>query len=276
MSKGKKKKPSRRIYTDRDGYPVDRDGNRINIEENGTPMYRAYGKHRVYRPWVESIGDILYKILVLAVTIPMYSVAVGAVIALFYYMRIYPSLGIIGFSLIIYVAVRFYIKGLRMIRKRVGYYSRLKRFCRKKGYRIEIKRNRFLSLIPTKKPSIDAIIYADGIVYYIQFIGARHKLSEMTFFDDGRVTYLSLEEKKGISYMLGLKNKEKTGRICFPDGIGGEGIIKAVVTCPDPKKTYRNIGGSLLPFGSRDRVSGFKVFSTDGLIYAIEHDREKI
>ncbi len=274
MSKGKKKKPSRRIYTDRDGYPVDRDGNRINIKETDTPMYRAYGKHRVYRPWIERIGDILYKILVLAVTVPMYAVAIAAVIAVFYYMRIYPSLGIIGFSFLIWGAVVFYIRALRIPRKRIGYYSKLKRFCRKKGYKLEIKRNRIMSLLPSRKAAVDLIIRTEGLTYYVKFISAAHKHSELTFYPDGRAVYLSLEEKRGISHMLGTQNKKKTRHISFPEEAGGDRAIRAVVTCPDPKKIYKGISDEeRLLYSGRDTVGGYKVFSSDGFMYAVEHDK---
>ncbi len=259
---GKKRK-------DRHGYPVDKEGNRIEIEEHDVPMYRAYGKHRVYRPWLESLINIFIKSVTVVIVVPFYMIAVLIVLAMIYYMQIYPFLSLIVMPILLYFVIMLYIKGLRVPRCRMRYYGKLKRFCRKKGYKLEIKRSALRSLFRSKKEDVDLHITAGDVTYNVKFLAASRKLSDMTFYRDGKVEYRVLEQKRGLSNMLGLRYRNWTRQISFPTD-GGETAVNAIVTSPDPKKIYKGNPNSerLLYLGS-ETVGGYKIFTSDGFIYTL-------
>ncbi len=256
--------------TDRDGYPIDKDGNRIEIEEHDVPMYRSYGKHRVYRPWVEALINIFIKSVTLFIVVPFYAISVIIVLAMIYYMQIYPFLSLIVVPILLYIVIMLYIRGLRVPRSRMRYFTKLKRVCRKNGYKLEIKRNALRSLFGAKNENFDLKITVGDLTFNVKFLSASRKLSEMIFYCDGRVEYRSTEQKRGLSNMLGLRYRNWTRQMSSPKN-GGERVVNAIVTNPAPKKLYKGVyGGERLLYTDNETIFGYKVFTSDGFIYTLK------
>ncbi len=256
------KNPFKKKYTDADGHPIDKHGNRIDVEEHDVPMYRAYGKHRVYRAWVEKLNDILIKGVALLFLGPILAGFVLFGISIFYYAKMYPFLGILATPILIFISAVIYIKVFRIPRKRIG-------------YKLEIKRNCFQSLKWSERGDVDMIIKAGGWTYYIKFFGSRHALSDVTFWFNGNIVYRMLRKRNLYSRLLNLQPKEKTKKIVFPNIIEGERTVKVAVLNPEPGELYKKLqNGDRMLSGNHDTVFGYTVFTSDGFIDGIRRNIE--
>ncbi len=247
----------------------------VDIKEGETPMYRAYGKTKVVRPWHEKFNDLLAKAVALVFIFCM-AVMVGlTVFTALRYSRVFPSLGLVVFvgQVILLIVLCFIF--LRIPRKRVKFLSKLKKACAENGYKIKYCRSFFKSLRYAKDESVDMIIRAGGYTYYVKMFGAQKKLSDVIFCENGEMIYKKLRIKNDLTLVFERKTKTKTFKVSFPKVAEGEKAVKVIVLNPVPLNIYtKKANGDVEISGNHAEMFGYTVFSGSGFIEHIKRNAE--
>ncbi len=264
------------LYTDGDGNLVDRRGNKVDVKEHDVPMYRAYGKRKVYRPWLEKLNDLLaIGLFFMAIVFPM-AMAVGAIVlASLKYAEVYSFATLLVGFFIFAGLLFFYIFALRIPRKRLRFYGKLKKACKKNGYNVNFVRNFWSSLFWTNDDSVDIMVKAGGYTYLVKLFGAQNRKSDITFWHNGDMIYRKLRLRNNFTLIFDLKPKAKQKKICFKKSMAGEKVINAVVLNPAPTEIYkRNANGDTEMSGNNDKLFGYTVYTGFGFIEALRRNAE--
>lgn len=88
------------------------------------------------------------------------------------------------FVFLILIALIVGLVVLRVVWKRLRFYTRLKRLCKQYGFRIRSHRGWFSSIILPGK-SYQIAVEANGKTYYCRMIASYRRLNRMQFFSDG-------------------------------------------------------------------------------------------
>ncbi len=264
------KNPFKKKYTDADGHPIDKHGNRIDVEVRDVPMYRAYGVHKKFRPWIAKLNEILALILVMIVYVPIAVIALLVVFVTVKWSGIYVYNTIATFFWCVVLALWLYFFVLKIPRKRIAFYRKLKKTCKKNGYRITYQRGFFRSLFWAKDDQIDLTVKAGRWIYYVKFFGSKNLRSDVTLCSNGELIYRKLRLNNKFTVSLGLKPKTRKKKIIFPKYADGDRAIKAIILNPVPNEVYkRHTNGDTELSGNEDTIFGYTVYTGTGFIEAI-------
>ncbi len=268
------KKPFGRQYTDSEGHPIDRHGKRIEVKEHDVPMWRAYGKHKVYRLWMSKLYDIAAIFLFcLFILIPFGAVVAVILLASFKYAATYSFAMAIVLLAIAIALIFFYTVVLRVPRKRAVFYRKLKKACKKNGYRITYNRGFFRSLTWAGDDKLDLIVKAGRWTYYVKLLGSPNSKSDVTFCYDGRLIYRKLRLKNLFTAVFGLKPRIRERRISFPKYAESERTVKVIILNPVPAEVYKKkANGDTEMSGNEDNIFGYTIYSGSGFIEAIRRN----
>ncbi len=275
------KNPFKKKYTDADGNPIDKHGNKIDVEEYDTPMYRAYGVHKKLRLWLINLNNFLAVLLFfLLFVIPLGSVVGIVVFMIFKYASAYAFAAGLAFFICAVAVISFYIVAFRIPRKRAAFFRKLKRACKKNNYKLIFKRSFFQSLFWTNDDKLDFIVKAGEWTYYVKLFGAQNRKSDVTFSQSGELIYRKLRLKNSVTVILNLKPKIKTKKIIFPSVPEDKKAVKVILLNPVPTEIYKKkINGDTVMSGNCDEVFGYTVYTgtgfIEGMMRNIENDKRK-
>ncbi len=272
-----RKIPFKKIYTDEEGHPIDKDGNRINVEEHDVPMWRSYGVHKIHRPWLEKFNEMLARGIAILFLSPIFFSAAMVIGLIFYYAQFYPIFGMLAFIFTLAGLILFYKMALRIPRSRARFYRRLKKYCKKNGYTLKIFRNRFSSLVWKNDETIDLMIKAENYTYYVKVLGCR-KNSEVTFCQNGELVYKINPPRAVWARMLALPSKTRIKKICFQELPSDPKLINAIVLNPVSVEMYKKrLNKDTELTGNHDELFGYTVYTDKGFADSIRRtiDNEK-
>ena len=189
-----------------------------------------------------------------------------------------PALGIAAFILwsdlltkiliFLLLGVWLFLKLTRTLRKRLLFVSRLKRVCRKKGYRLHIYRN---LLFPLKKYTnrADLSVEATGTFYEVMLFPARRRLVKYRFLKEGEVELETRFLKNRIKQIYNIKPRVRVKKYGFE---GAAGAVKVLLLNPVPYEMYyfdKN-DFKLYPCGSGAEFFGYNAYSGSGFVKMLE------
>ncbi len=272
---GFEKNPFRQRQTDKDGNPVDRRGNKIDVAEHDVPMYRAYGKHKVLRPWLIKFNDLLARFLLIlfyfCYTLPALILITFCIL----YADVFQFAAVILIFLSVIALVLIYIYWFRIPRKRSKFCRKLKRACKKNGYKVVYERGFFKSLTWSEKDDVDYTIKAGEWTYYVKLFGAKNVKSDVTFCHDGTLIYRKLRIKNVFTLVFNMQTRTKVRKVCFPSVLDDKKTVKAIILNPVPMEMYKRRGsGDTDMSGNDDTMFGYTVFTGSGFIEAMRRNAE--
>ncbi len=266
------KNPFKRQYTDSEGRPIDKKGNRIDAEEYDVPMYRSYGVQKKHRPWLARFNEIFALTLVIVLYIPIFAAAALAIFVTVRWAGVYTYNAIIIFFFLVGLTMYLYLVVLKAPRKRIAFYRKLKKACRKNGYRITFMRSFFRSLFWADDDKVDLTVKAGRWIYYVKLFGSKNMRSDITF-SDGELIYRKLRLENRFTVAFGLKPKVIKKKIAFPRYADGDSAVKAIILNPVPTEAYkRKPNGDIEMSGNCDTIFGYTIYTGSGFIEAIRRN----
>ena len=246
----------------------------VEIIPGEFPLYRTYGVTKKYRPTIAKLNNILGKTLVLSLIIFQCFIIAVAGFAFWFY-----SGELIGTVVTIILVSICYSINTRIPRARHKFKKRLKKLCKQKGYRIEFKRGFWKSLTWADNGEIDFILQAGAYTYFVRFATATRKLSTMSFLSKTELCYTKHPRNNKFTLIFDFKDKKKTMRISFPNGIDPEDkhIIKAILINPVPMNIERRAGrdGGMEPTGTGEKIFDYTIFNGVGFLETIQRNAEQ-
>jgi len=156
----------------------------------------------------------------------------------------------------------------RTVRKRLIFIQKLKKVCRKKGYRLHIYRN---LLFPLKKYTnrADFSVEATGTFYEVMLFPARRRLVKYRFLKEGEVELETRFLKNRIKQIYNIKPRVRVKKYGFE---GAEGAVKVLLLNPVPYEMYYldKKDFKVYPCGSGAEFFGYSAYTGNGFIKMLE------
>ncbi len=198
------------------------------------------------------------------------------VIGLIFFIYAFQTTGVV---IILIGGILFtYIVLLRSLRKRMRFVRKLKKKCKKYGFKIEKKRGVFRGL-KLNKEGFDLIITAPHTRYYIRFFTPRRHKSHITIYDENTVEIKTNIHNSRWKFILGL-DKVKVRRMAYSysDAVN-EGVLRAkkvLLVNPVPHSMFKkDSDGAVIPIGTGERLYDYTIFSGSGFINELQREYEK-
>ena len=254
-------------------YEIQKDAE-VEIVAGEFPLYRTYGVTKKYRPTLVKFNNLLARALVLYLIIFESLVIAVAGFAFWFY-----SGELIGTVVTIILFSIFYSINTRIPRARHKFKKKLKKLCKQKGYRLEFKRGFWQSLTWADNGEIDFILRAGTYTYFVRFATATRKLSTMSFLSKTELCYTKHPRNNKFTLIFDFKDKKKTMRISFPNGIDANDkhMIKAILINPVPMNIEKSAGrdGGVEPTGTGEKIFDYTIFNGVGFIETIQRNAEE-
>jgi hypothetical protein len=246
----------------------------VEILPGEFPLYRTYGVTKRHRPFLAKLNNFLSKALVLSLIISQLFVIAVAGFAFWFY-----SGALIGTIVTIILVTVFYKINTRVPHARHKFQKKLKKLCKQKGYRIEFKRGFWKSLTWADNGEIDFILQAGSYTYFVRYATATKKLSTMSFISKTELCYTKHPINNKFTLIFDFKEKKKTMRISFPNGIDPDNkhMIKAILINPVPMNIEKSAGrdGGMEPTGTGERIFDYTIFNGVGFLETIQRNAEE-
>ncbi len=243
----------------------------IHEHRSELPHYRLYGKNRrvtVFQPLVEFLCVIFVTFLL----IMFGGIWIMIVVSIFLYAELLIKIGtaMILALLILWKPVSFLHVQFRFRRK-------LKRFCKKRGYTLEVERGFFASF-RWNSEQIDFSVDTGRRLYLCCYL-TRYARCKMILFPAARqVTTVTRLRQNRFTAIYGIKPKYRTKSLCFPyskDSTRRE-IVRSLILLPYPKDVFlQEKDNSLHPIGSGEKLDPYTVFSPSGFLATLEREIRK-
>ena len=226
-------------------------------------LHRSYGVTKK-ETWLTHLNSWLASVLAVKLLIGLSVVWILALVLLI------AMLGYLGILLaIIATALFVYFVLLRKVRKRIKFLFRLRRTCKKYGFKLTFKRN-FFSGLRFNKRGLDFTVDTGKKIWCVRFFTTPKYLSHITFVDKKSIQIKTGIIKSRLGFVLGLnRSKVKHIEYTFDDCITAEGrkIEKAVLLNPVPHDVFKkDYDGAIIPIGTGERIHGYTIFSGSGFL----------
>ena len=246
----------------------------VEIVYGEVPLYRSYGVTAKYRPRLAKFNNFLSKTMVLyLICLELVIIAIAGFSFWFY------SGELIGTVVTLILFTLFYRINTRIPRLRRKFTKKLKKLCRENGFSLEFKRGFWQSLTWADNGEIDFILRAGTYTYFVRFATATRKLSTMSFLSKTELCYTKHPRNNKFTLIFDFKDKKKTMRISFPNGIdtNDKHMIKAILINPVPMNIEKSAGrdGGVEPTGTGERIFDYTIFNGVGFIETIQRNAEE-
>ncbi len=203
------------------------------IEETsgGVALYRSYGVKRKLHWWTV-LGDIVFEKLMLVVlfAFDFVIIGMGAVLVFTLGGLLLPSL-IAGVLISIVV-----IRTTRQPVSRFLLLGRIRRICKKKGWRYRQSRGFFRSLYWNDSPSADFTVEREEGDIYVKFATTKKLRISISFLSESEMKYVQKPRKTIFALAFKQKIKTRAYNIAFPEGAQAEGAEKVIIVNPVPSE----------------------------------------
>ena len=239
---------------------------------DGVPLHRTYGQRRRER----RIRD--YAVTVFAGSVLFYILAVLAFALLAIITAILTFIDILVATVFVLVAGSFVLLALtKTLRKRRKFERRLKKLCKKNGYKIS-KENRGMRLFRWSCKSPSFILFTEGYEYYVHYLTVGHYNSSMVFQSKNEIQLTKFPLNNPFTTIVGSKPKTISLKCGFEELADVEEIKRKRVILVNPvcREMYaKSRDGGVVATGNGFSQWGFTVYTGSGFCEAVERDREE-
>ncbi|MBQ9112776.1 MAG: hypothetical protein IJY08_04265 [Clostridia bacterium] len=240
-------------------------------DEEPVSLPRSYGvRKRV--TWVTRLNDIIASVL--------------AVILIAFFALIFAAgciwlnlmLGAMGVVLAgTCIVLLIYFIPCRKLRKRLKFIFRLKRRCKKLGYKLEFKRGLFHGL-RFNTEGLDFTVDTRKKQWRVRFMTPRKYLSHIIFIDKNTIDIRTNITRSRLKFVLGL-NSEKIRRTEYsfndPLPTGYKKVSRALILNPVPHDAFKkDSDGAVIPIGTGEYLYGYTMFSGSGFLETLMREDE--
>lgn len=249
------------------------------------PLHRSYGAKK-RETWLSHFNEHLATFLMVLLYGWMF-----IMLALGTYLFI-GALGHIGILLTIIAVVWFIIwKFFRIPRKRIAFILRLRRKCKRFGYKIEYKRSIFKSMRFLTE-GIDLTVNTGKRLWVVRFLPCYRYNSDLIFMDantlkikhnpirlkaslfPGHIRHgvrVNTDQGKRFSF----DGKVKTINYSFTDEVSASGIkiARALIVNPVPHTIRKaEFDGAIYETGTGEKMWGYTLFSGSGFLETLDRE----
>ena len=244
---------------------------RITPEYNteSIPLYRTYGVWRRAHPVMDRV---LFYALRVAVIFVLAVLGIAFFAAIFS-LLMYGSVLIAAVFLILVVSVVLFIV-TKVPRKRLSFYRKLKKLCKKEKFRLRIGRSVWRSFVWSSTEP-DFILSAGMCDYYAHFLTVRKYNSTLTMKNANEMERISYPLDNRFTLIFEFKPHAKTYSTDFkPIGeVNGKRSVRAVIVNPVCKEMYeRDKDGSTVATGSGFSRFGYTLYTASGFIESVNRE----
>ncbi len=234
----------------------------IDESESGVALYRSYGVKRKLHWWTV-LGDIVFEKLMLVVlfAFDFVIIGMGAVLVFTLGGLLVPSL-IAGVLLSIVI-----IRTTRQPVSRFLLLGRMRRICKKKGWKYRQGRGFFRSLYWNDAPSADFTVERPEGSLYVKFATTKKLRISVSFLSESEMKYVQKPRKSIFALAFKPKTKTKTYHITFPAEAEAEGAEKFIIVNPIPSEILVNTVKDVpIPTGSGDTTFSYTIYSGNDFV----------
>ncbi len=248
-------------------YDVDRS---ISEDTGEVPLYRSYGVKKKIHPLHIAFNVFLARMLAIAVFILEFAIIFIVGIMLVFYGGILISTVITGTLIFILLNIQ-----TRVLRRRIEFSVKLKRLCKKQGFKLEYKQSFMRSLYWDGDDRLDFILKAGKYTYYVKYFTPKKPLTSVTFLSKNEIAYTKHTRKNIFTTIFSFKEKTRKMTLRFPEYIDEKDkySIKAVIVNPKPRDIFvKNPEGSIVPTGTGEHIYGYTIFTGKGFLGTIKRN----
>ena len=227
------------------------------------PLHRSYGVTK-RETWITYLNNLLASVLAVVLIVVLSSVWIVGIVLLI------SMMGYLGiFLAMVACAVLIYLIPMRKLRKRVRFLFRLRRTCKKYGFKLTFKRN-FFSGLRFNKRGLDFTVDTGKKIWCVRFFTTPKYLSHITFVDKKSIQIKTGIIKSRLGFVLGLnRSKVKHIEYTFDDCVAStdKKMEKAILLNPVPHDVFKkDYDGAIIPIGTGERIHGYTIFSGSGFL----------
>ena len=252
----------------------------LNRKMNTTPSYADEEPVTLARSYGVKKRVTLFTHLneVMAVVMAVILIALFTMILVAGYIWLTIMLGAIGIMLVFVSAVAFvYLVPCRSLRKRIKFISRLKKKCKKLGYKLEFKRGLFKGLMFNKE-GLDFTVDTRKKQWRVRFMTPKRHLCHIIFVDKNTLDIKTNLTTSRFKFVLGLNNaKTKRIKYSFNDPLptGYKKVSRALILNPVPHDAFKkDADGAIIPIGTGEYLYGYTMFSGRGFLQTLTREDE--
>ena len=240
---------------------------------DGVPLHRTYGGKRKKRPVRE------YAVTVFAGSVLFYILAVLAFALLAIITAILTFIDILVATVFVLLCGSLLLLALtKTLRKRRKFEKKLKKLCKRNGYRMTRERGGIrLFRWNYKKPSF--VLATEACEYHAHYLTVGHYNSSMVFQGKNEIQLIKYPINNPFTVIVGSKPKTISLRCEFGElGDSAEGIKRKRVILVNPvcREMYaKSKDGGVVATGNGFSQWGFTVYTGSGFCEAVERDREE-
>ena len=247
----------------------DRKESFIKGETGQVPLYRSYGVTKRVRPFVIFLNVLLTKIIFITVIFFQLCIIAICAAAMFFLGGVLISTLMTVIMVWVFLSVN-----TRVLRRRLSFVRRFKRFCKKNGLEPRFTRGFFAALSSSEHGEVDIVLEAFGRTYFVKYVTPRKPLSSVTFLSKDQARYTKHARRNIFTLILDLKDKSRVWDIGFPaEAEVGERIV---LVNPNPRDIYvKNAEGATVPTGSGEKIYGYTIYTGTGFLDELAREKEK-
>ena len=242
-------------------------------ETGQVPLYRSYGVKKKVNPLLIAFNLTLGRAL--AILIFGFEFLVIAICTVTMYL--YADILICTLVTLILVFILLYIH-TRVLRRRLEFVSRLKRLCKKNGYRLDFVQNFWSSFVWDDNDSLDFVLKAGKYTYYVKYVTPTKPLTSFIFASKDQIIYTKHARNNVFTLIFGFKDKSKSLRLQFPKAIDDKDkySVKSILVNPKPRDIFvKNSSGATVPTGTGEKIYGYTIFTGKGFIESVKRNAEE-
>lgn len=242
-------------------------------KEDEVPLYRSYGVTKKVNPAARKIRDVIAK----ALTIILLVTELGIIFLVTFMLAFYTDVLVATVLFLVLFSIFFY-NATKLLRRRARFIRKLKRFCKKKGYRIEFKRSFVKGFSWAENEAVDFVLKAGKWTYYVKLATSKRFLSSYTFVSKNEMKYTKIARHNRFTIILDLKDKTYSMPIAFPKYIPEDDkyTVKAILINPAVMNIERKgSDGVIVSTGSGEKLFGYTIYTGTGFIETIRRNAEE-
>ena len=233
------------------------------------PLYRSYGVWRKTHPVLDKILFYALRSLVIFVLAVLGTAFFATTVTLLLYADILVAtvFVLIVFSIIFFVLTRSMRKRIKLLRK-------LRRLCKKEGYRL-IKGRSFFRSFRWNTKEHDFILKTDKYEYYVHFLTIGKYTSTLTFKDPEHIEKVVYPLNNNFSLIFEFRPKRSTLNTDFPPLPTDMSTyhIRIILINPVCREMFEKTpDGCIVATGNGMSRFGYTVFSGSSFIEAVKRN----
>ena len=243
---------------------------KTRVDTEDVPLYRSYGVTKKVNPTARKIRDFLAK----ALTAMLLAIELALILITTFMLTFYTDV-LVGTIVFIILFSIFFFNATKLIRRRIGFISKLKKACKKNGYRLQFKRSFFKSLTWAENSAVDFTVKAGRYTYYVKFATSKRFLSSFTFISKNQMKYTKIARHNRFSIIFDWKDKTYSMPIEFPRGIDEKDkySVKAILINPAVMNIEKKGNdGVIIPTGSGEKLFGYTIYTGTGFIETLKRN----